>query len=324
MDILNRLPGESDFEWKLRCCRAKFAHETDLGWREIVDLLGLDIHSDTFRREAKGIIEYDYFLHGKESVHRRILSISDAHIPFNLPISIFAKYAGCVDDLVFNGDLLDCQSISSFPRMYRIDLVEEMVAARKYILDVINMIGPKKVHFVVGNHEKRLGRYLSERLNDDLLRIMPDNPLDLIICDGFNDKDQINKTRTWYSPLSEVLSESGIEIDYSGDWSCIIGNTIFTHPLSYSSGMLKTTQKAVDHFLRKNRDFTSIVLGHTHKLGSYFQGNIQMFEQGCTCDLSKLNYADGKLALPNQNGFIYVCQDLSGNVITDKTKLVKI
>lgn len=324
MDIFQRLPDESDFEWKLRCCRAKLSHETDLDWQEIVDLLGLEIHADTLRKEARGIIEYDDYIHDSSSVYRRILSISDAHIPFNLPPSIFKQYAGIVDVLIFNGDSLDCQSVSNFPRMYRISLIEEMIAARKYFIDVIEMIQPRQVYFIVGNHEKRLGRYLSENLNDDLLRIMPDNPLDLIIVDGFNDKDRINKTSTWYAPLTEVYANTGIELNYSGNWDCMVGNTIFAHPRAYSSGMLKTTEKAVNHFLRKNRNFTSIVLAHTHKLGSYFQGNIQMFEQGCTCDLSKLDYADGQLTLPNQNGFIYVCQDSFGNIITDKTKLIKL
>lgn len=324
MDIQKRLPHESDFEWKLRCCRAKFSHETNLDWQQIVELLGLDIHADTFRREARGIIDYDNYLNSKETVFRRILSISDAHIPFNLQPDVLSSYAGIVDVLIFNGDLLDCQSISSFPKMYRIDLVEEMKLARKYIVDVVNIVHPRQVYFNVGNHEKRLGRYLSERLNDDLLRIMPDNPLDLILQKGFHDKDFINKTETWYEPLDSFFSDSGIDMYYTGGWNCMVGNTIFAHPLSYSSGMLKTTEKAVDHFLRKNRKFTSIVLGHTHNLGSYFQGDIAMYEQGCMCDLTKLDYAEGKLQLPNQNGFIYICQDHSGNIITDKTKIIKI
>ena len=258
------------------------------------------------------------------NISRRILSISDAHIPFNLSPGIFKQYSGMVDILIFNGDILDCQSISKFPRLYRISLTEEMIRARKYMTDVIKMIQPKTVYINVGNLEKRLGKYLSERLNDDLMRIMPDNPLDLIINDGFKDKDRENKTETYYSPLKEVFKDSGIDIIYTGGWYCMVGNTIFAHPLSYSSGMLKTTEKATDYFLRKNRIFTSVVLGHTHKLGSFIQGGIQMYEQGCTCDLSRLDYADGMLTLPNQNGFIYICQDIDGNIINEKTKIVKI
>ena len=49
-----------------------------------------------------------------------------------------------------------------------------------------------------------------------------------------------------------------------------------------------------------------------------------MFEQGCTCDLSKLDYNNGKLVIPGQNGFIYICQDSDRNIIGNKTKLISL
>lgn len=257
-------------------------------------------------------------------IANRIISISDLHVPFNLPLNTFNDYIGKVDTLVLNGDLEDCQSCSKFPKKYRVDITEEMILTRQYIIDLINMLTPKSVIVVKGNHEHRMGRYLSDRLNEDLMNLMPDTPMDLIINDGFKNRDRRNKTETWYSPIAEVFAESGIEVSYTGEWFRKVGKTIFAHPLSYSSGMLKTTEKAVDHFLRKDRDFTSIVLGHTHKLGSFVQGDIRMFEQGCCCDLTKLDYNDGYLTLPGQNGFIYVCQDKDGEIIPEKTKLVEI
>jgi len=169
-----------------------------------------------------------------------------------------------------------------------------------------------------------MGRYLSEKLNDDFMSIMPDTPMDLIVCDGFKDRDRLKKTETWYIPLTEIFKAYGIDISYTGDWFCKIGRSIFAHPLSYSSGMLKTTEKALEYFLRIDRDFNCLVLGHTHKLGSYIQGNIIMYEQGCCCDLSKLDYNNGYLNIPGQNGFIYVCQDKDGNVINEKTRLILI
>lgn len=258
------------------------------------------------------------------NVANRILSLSDLHIPFNLSLDTFKSYVGKVDTLVLNGDLEDCQSCSKFPKKYRVDVTEEMILTRQYIIDLINMLTPKDVIIVKGNHEHRMGRYLSDRLNEDLMNLMPDTPMDLIINDGFKNRDRRNKTETWYSPLTEVFAESGINVSYTGDWYRKVGKTIFAHPLSYSSGMLKTTEKAVDYFLRNDRDFTAIVLGHTHKLGSYVQGDIRMYEQGCCCDLTKIDYNDGYLTLPSQNGFIYVCQDKDGEIIPEKTKLVEI
>lgn len=322
---LQRLENEDSTAWEIRCCLAKRRKETDMDWIEIRDMLGLSITPDQLRKQAVGIELYDNYMNGYNGVANRILSISDAHVPFNLPPSIFQSYKNKVDTLIFNGDTEDCWSCSSFPRRYRVGLDEEMVLTRQYMIEVINLIRPKKVIILMGNHEYRLGRRLSDRLNDDILSIMPDTPLELIVNRGFHVKDRRNKTETWYSPIKDLFAEENIEVTYNdGKWWCVEGRTIFAHPLSYSSGMLKTTEKAVDFFLRENRDFTSIVLGHTHKLGSYVQGGIKMYEQGCTCDLSKLDYNDGKLVIPGQNGFIYICQDKDGNIIDDKTKLISI
>lgn len=320
----NRLPNESEFEWKLRLCKAKINKEIDLDWSEIIDILGLNCGVDYLRHRAYGWVDYDNFIHSDDSVATRILSVSDLHIPFNLPIETFREYIGVTDILVFNGDVEDCQSCSKFSKKYRIPVVGEMVATRQYMIDLIKMIKPSKVIIVKGNHEHRLGRYLSDKLNEDLMNLMPDSPMDLIANDGFKNRDRLNKTETWYAPLVEVFKDTNIDISYTGEWYRKVGKTIFVHPMSYSSGMLKTTEKAVEYFLRKDRDFTSIVMAHTHKLGQYVQGNIYMYEQGCCCDVDKLDYGDGYLTIPAQKGFIYVCQNADGDIIHSKTKLVKI
>lgn len=320
---LHRLENEDDMSWQIRCCLAKRRKETDMDWVEIRDMLGLNITPDQLRKQAVGVELYDNYIHGYSGVATRILSISDAHVPFNLPIDIFFNYKNKVDILIFNGDTEDCWSCSSFPRRYRIGLDEEMVATRKYMVDIISMIKPKSVFIIMGNHEYRLGRHLTDRLNDDIISIMPDTPLELIVNRGFHVRDRKNKTETWYAPIKELFEEENINVEYNdGEWNKMIGRTIFAHPLTYSSGMLKTTEKAVNFFLRENREFNSMVLGHTHKVGSYVQGGIKMYEQGCTCDLTKLDYNNGKLIIPGQNGFIYVCQDLDGNIIDDKTRII--
>lgn len=297
-----------------------------MDWIEIRDMLGLKITPDQLRKQAVGYEKvYNYFTGTNETaIVTRILSISDSHVPFNLPIDYFKKYANRVDILVFNGDIEDCWSCSVFPKEYRIGLADEMILTRNYIIDVINMIKPKEVIVIMGNHEFRLKKYLTDKLNEDILTITPDSPLELIVNKGFHVKDRFNRTETWYSPLSEMLKEHGVNILYDGSWWKIIGHVIFAHPLAYSSGMLKTTEKATNFFLRENREFTAICLGHTHKLGSYKQGGIQMYEQGCCCDLSKLDYNNGKLIIPGQNGFIYLCLDKNGDIIEDKSKLESI
>lgn len=74
---LHRLEGESNFEWKLRCCLAKRRKQTDMDWIEIRDMLGLTITPDQLRKQAVGYEEYDDYIHGFSGVATTILSISD-------------------------------------------------------------------------------------------------------------------------------------------------------------------------------------------------------------------------------------------------------
>lgn len=59
---LKQLENESFLDWKLRLVSAKANKEIDADWSEIVEALGLDIHPDTLRKQAPGIMEFkEYF-----------------------------------------------------------------------------------------------------------------------------------------------------------------------------------------------------------------------------------------------------------------------
>jgi len=320
MEFLNKKDSESGFEWKLRLCKLKLIEKYDIEWQEIVDLLKLDCSADHLRKTAYGLIEYDNYLKSN-GVATRILSISDTHVPFQLPVKTFREYINKVDVLQLNGDISDCQSISKFSKKYRVNFVEEMIETRQYIIDLIEYLKPKKVILNYGNHELRLQKYFSDKIHDDLLQLMPDTSLDMIIDNGFKNYDKRQKTEIWYEPIKNVFD---IDIEYTKDWKCKIGKTWFAHPRTSSNGMLKTTEKAIDYFFRIDRDFDSIILAHTHKLGSYIQGDIYMYEQGCCCETEAMDYTDGLLTVPQQQGFIYVCQNNNGELIYDKTKLMLI
>ena len=251
----------------------------------------------------------------------RILSISDLHYPYALPADTFVGYSGLVDILVLNGDLLDMKEISRFEKCYRQSPMDEIVGCREYLIELILTIHPKHVVANYGNHDERFHRYLSRNLDTDLIELMPDTPLDLIFNDGFRKYDKEQGVKTHYEPLKTVLPDN-IKTTYSENWWCRIGNTIFAHPSSYSSAMLKTAEKAVNYFLRTEKDFDTVVLAHTHKLGQYIQGGIYMFEQGAACHVESMRYNDGKLTVPQQKGCLYLCQDKNGNLIFDKCKLI--
>lgn len=315
-----RRENESFFEWKLRLCLAKKRKLIDLDWIGIRDILGLDITPDQLRKQAVGYLEYDDHIHSTDGVATRILSLSDLHIPFELPLETFSKYSDCVDILQLNGDIGDCQAISKFPKTYRVSPMGELVETWKYLFELIDMISPKKIVVNYGNHDLRFQQYFTKNLDTDILELMPKTSLELIFVDGFTHYDKRLKTKTHYEPLKEVFPE--VEIDYTDNWWCQIGKTIFCHPLAFSSAMMKTSENAVNYFRNEGIDFTSLVMAHTHRVGEYYVGNTVMYEQGACCDTKKNNYSDGRLTKSQKEGYLYLCQDENGEVIRNKTKLV--
>ena len=317
---LKKQSNESSFEYKLRLCKAKINKDIDLDWSEICELLGLDISADHLRKTAYGLIEYDEYIHGFQGVGTTILSVADFHVPFQLPIEMLSDYRNQIDILQLNGDIVDMQSLSKFPKAYRVSPMEELIVGRQYIIDLIEYINPKKVVVTYGNHDNRFQQYLARNLDSDILELMPDNSLELIFEDGFTHFNKRERTKVKYEPIKDVFPE--IEIEYVGNWFCQIGDTVFCHPIAYSSGILKTAEKAMLWFRNEGYNFTHLVLAHTHRSGQYTIGNTIIYEQGCFCDVKKNNYSDGKLVNSQKEGFIFMCQDKDGNTIDSKTRLI--
>lgn len=137
--------------------------------------------------------------------------------------------------------------------------------------------------------------------------------------------DKMNKTKTWYAPLTEVFDGTGIEIQFIDDWKYKIGKTWFVHPLAYRSGILATADKAKDFLQDTEREsFDAVVMAHTHSIGDSERGYIRLIEQGAFCDVDRMRYADGKLQKPQKKGFAVICQDKNGNLIKDKTKVISL
>ena len=271
--IIKRKEGEVFQDYFVRLFENK--HTYGLNCVQIAELLNYESGNDF--GEAAWRKEYASFNRGRiyertcgeSGIATRILSISDTHVPYHLPIETFKDYIGCIDILQLNGDILDCQAISKFNKTYRVSMIEEMILARQYIIDLIEYINAKKVIINYGNHEYRFQNYLSKNLGDsDVLELMPETALDLICNDGFHHYDKRNKTKTWYEPLTKVFED--VQVEYTESWRTRIGNAIFCHPFAFNSGILKTAEKAMSYFLtKKDRDFDVIVMAHTHQCGDY-------------------------------------------------------
>ncbi len=302
-------------------CKLKIDKSIDLDWQEIVAVLNLDMSADHLRKTAYGLIEYDNYIHGFNGVNTTILSVSDLHVPFQLPIQTFSDYVGKIDILQINGDVIDCQSLSKFPKQYRISPMEEMITGRQYLIDLIEYIKPKKVICNWGNHDKRFANYLAKNLDSDLLELLPDTSLELIFNDGLRHYDKKAKSKIWYDPLIKVFDD--IEIVFVDDWKTKIGNTWFVHPFAYKGGTLATAEQAKNYLQDKYKEnFDTVVMAHTHAVGDTKKGYIRLFEQGACCDVNKMNYMDGRLSKPQKMGFALICQNENGDLIQEKSKVI--
>ena len=199
----------------------------------------------------------------------------------------------------------------------------EMIQGRQYLIDLIKYINPKKVVCNYGNHDVRFANYFAKNIDTDILQLQPNTSLELIFEDGFRNYDKINKTKTWYDPLTNVFEDTGIDIKFVDDWKVKIGKTWFVHPLAYRSGILATADKAKDFLQDTDKEsFDAVIMAHTHSVGDSEKGYIRLIEQGAFCDVNKMKYSDGRLQKPQKMGYAIICQDKNGNLIKDKTKVI--
>ena len=303
-------------------CKCKINEKIDLDWQEIVNILGLNVSGDHLRKTAYGLVEYDNYLNSPGAIITTILSISDTHVPFQLPVSTFCDYQG-VDILQINGDIVDAQAISKFQKQYRISPMEEMIKGRSYLIELINYIKPKKVFVNWGNHDIRFANYLAKNLDSDVLELMPNTSVELIVQDGFTHYDKLNGTKSHYEPLIDVFADSGIEIKFVDDYKYKIGKTWFVHPSAYKSGILATCDKAKSYFDDVDcGGFDCVVCAHTHKIADSKKGRVRLIEQGACCYVDKMLYSAGRLNAPQQMGFAGICQNENGELVQDRTKVV--
>lgn len=317
--MIEKYDNENQFDFMKRIVYSRLVDKTnDTPYEELSEALfgeGNCYNESEVRKRMYGMLRlFDVMETEKNENYNRILTLSDFHFPFQLPIQKFEKYRGAVDVLVLSGDLIDFVQISKFKKVCRNTPMEDVVGLRSYLIDLIKYIDPKEVIVNDGNHEKRFETYLQKNMENDLLELVPSSILEYIFEDGFYHYDRKLHTKTWYDSLNKVFPDK--KITYSHSWFCQIGDTIFAHPIAFVSGLLKTCDRAVKWFNDNQYSFKQLILSHTHHSGEGTIGRTEAIEQGCCCDTESNNYNDGRLTSPQQEGYVYICQDKNGN--TDK------
>lgn len=225
----------------------------------------------------------------------RVLVLSDLHIPFHKEEDIIniVKEHSNVSTIILAGDILDCFSVSTFPKEMHIPLYEELKTASS-VLKKIDKLTPntKKIMFR-GNHEFRFKRYLA-KFQSEFSPLISDDILD-ILKNGFTYRNYLNNKRTC-APLSD-------NYEVIDSWYYIYKDLVLAHPTSFSKIPMRTCVSTYDYFKNQGVDFKALAIGHTHKAGTLIHGGTLLCELGCLCN--QMDYANNGNVnyTPQTNGY---------------------
>jgi predicted phosphodiesterase len=242
---------------------------------------------------------------------KKILSLSDLHMPFHdtEALEMALEHDGNADILVLNGDILDCYSVSSYSKDKGIPLQVEYQLALDFIREMTSRF--EEVHLVKGNHENRVDRYLSQKL-DPYSAILGNRDIVDKLSKGLI-LDENGFTGRSYNFTNVYYNELGLP------WLGKVGKTIFMHPDTYLAQPGATVTRGME-YLRGQLpwdSFDSIVMGHTHKQAKLIEQNKLLIEQGALClTQGYLKQAEFRKR-PSIVGYAVIYQDKDGNIRPD-------
>ena len=255
--------------------------------------------------------------------HRKILTLSDMHIPFHNKVLIdeaFKAHADA-DILVLNGDIIDCYSVSSYDKFTKIMTLMQEYAVT---LDFIKKCSEKfpQVVLIEGNHEWRIQRFMARHFDaaTQILaassRLAPDGHILKGLAEG-----NIFAIDGKFVGSYDFKNVSYSPSPYS--WFAKIGKTLFIHPYrgkSLATQVLKTATFTGDMAMLNTADYDALVVGHTHQTGKVIRDGRLLIEQGCLT--LPQDYALHDFGRPMHNGYAVIYQDRQGNTLFDESNFV--
>ena len=300
---LEKYENESDLDYKKRLVYGKLIYKTiNYDYTTLSKyIFGKQFSEDECRKRMYGLkeafLEIDKSLKTDNKFNKSVMIINDVHSPYERAdlLDIIMKHKDEITTLVIGGDLLDCESISSFPKINRMTLLDELIYGYNLLKKIRQILdNDQKIILINGNHEERLYKMICKMHEKDLQKFINPNILSMLV-DGF----------TIYNTDGKKKKYEGIEgVTHIAHWYCNIDNKIIVcHPKDFSAVDGKMCEKTSEHFLNRHEEFEMIVFGHTHKYSqmkvSRRQG-IYVVENGCLCKAH--DYADtGKLGYTPQD-----------------------
>lgn len=282
--------NETLADYKERLYRNK--SDYGLEWENIATLLEKDQNPDHVRKTSYGYLERIDDERKSLEFDKSIMIINDIHCPYEREdvLELIRKHANEINTLIIGGDLMDCESISKFPKIKRMSLMEELVYTYNFMKKVRKILdNNQQIVIIRGNHEDRHYTDICRMNEKELQKFINPEILEML-TDGF----------TIYEDGKKIKYE-GIEgIKYIPHWYVNIENKIIVcHPKDFSSVDGKMCENVSAHFLNKKEEFEIVIFAHTHKYSQMTvsrRAGVYTVENGCLCqpmdysDNGKLNY----------------------------------
>lgn len=198
----------------------------------------------------------------KNKTDFKILSLSDIELPYANTDMINHAVDHALSEgtkvCVLNGDVTHSDFFSKHEKSAYIDPREEYSQLEQLCTWLSKKF--EKVVLVSGNHDKMVKRFchraipkyesMNFLMNDDLL-----------------------------ATVSKKLEN----VEYSYNWWVKIKDVIYLHPDSFTVLPMRTGIAASGVIRKTGVTASAYILGHTHKVGQYNEGDATFFEQGCSC-----------------------------------------
>ena len=254
-----------------------------------------------YKLKTKGTIIKPKLIHVSNSNNvKKILSLSDLHMPFHLPnlIMDIVKLHSDADICVINGDIFNASQYTSFINYKYISFNFEY----KLALELIDILSKTfdQVILTKGNHDIRLNKTLAKKLDVESYSMLNVNLLKSL-SKGLEYNEQ------W-----ELVNKRNFKNVSAVDHWTKIGDTIFVHPHKIQGGLDNFASylvKYFDSFLSLDNKCTNIVCAHTHKIGSKIVNGIKVIFQGALCYPLDYSFdADMKYAEQQTLGYTVIYQ----------------
>jgi len=276
-NIYDRREGENIADYKERLYKNRSIY--GLEWEDVTKILKKEENPDHTRKTSYGYLERIEDEKNSNKFDKSVMIINDIHVPYEREdvLEIISKHADEITTLVIGGDLMDCQSISFFPKIRTLTLEEELIYTYEFLKKVRKILNnEQKIIIINGNHEERWYKDICNMHEKEMQKFINPNLIDMMI-EGFTIYEDNKKKK--YDGIKDII--------YIPHWFVNIENKIIVcHQKDFSKVKGKMLENAAQHFLNRNEEFDVLVVTHTHKYSSGVVDRFQnkfVVENGCLC-----------------------------------------